>query len=170
MTTFQNLQIDDQLPDFRAIDFKPVEKKYFKIILFNWSIITGILLGVYSLIYLVSAGGMPTIVFITGLSIIAVIILAILVYLRVSFKKRQFAVREHDISYRSGLLFHTITTVPFSRIQHIEIGEGPMERLFKLASINIFTAGDNGRDLRIKGLTHEGSQKIKAFITTQLNG
>ena len=37
-----------------------------------------------------------------------------------AFKKRKYAIREHDVVYAKGLIIHSITTVPISRIQHVE--------------------------------------------------
>ena len=62
-----------------------------------------------------------------------------------------------------------MTTVPFSRIQHVEIDESVFSRLFKLASISVFTAGDSSDDLVIKGLSKEKALQIKEFISTKVN-
>ena len=68
---------------------------------------------------------------------------------------KKYALRERDISYKSGLLIKKITTVPFSRIQHVEIDEKPISRLFGLASLSVYTAGDSSDDLVVKGLKKE---------------
>ena len=62
-----------------------------------------------------------------------------------------------------------ITTVPFSRIQHIEIDEKPISRLFNLASISVYTAGDSSDDLEIRGLDKEKAQQIKEFISQKID-
>ena len=58
--------------------------------------------------------------------------------------------------------------IPFSRIQHIEIDEGPFERFFKLSTMSIYTAGDSGKDLKISGLKKEKAQEIKELITAYI--
>lgn len=63
-----------------------------------------------------------------------------------------------------------ITTVPFSRIQHVEIDEGPISRLFKLSTLSVFTAGDRSDDLKVKGISKVEAMRIKDFITSQING
>ena len=85
------------------------------------------------------------------------------------FSKRKYALREKDISYKSGLFVHKITTVPFSRIQHVEIDEKPVSRIFGLSSLSVFTAGDSSDDLEIKGITKEEAQQIKEFISHKIN-
>lgn len=86
------------------------------------------------------------------------------------FEKRKYAVREKDISYKKGLLYKSLTTVPFNRIQHVEIDQGPISRFFGLATLSVFTAGDSSDDLKIKGLLKEQSLQIKEFITNKIDG
>ena len=62
-----------------------------------------------------------------------------------------------------------MVTVPFSRIQHVEIDEGMFSRFFKLASLSVYTAGDSSDDLEIKGLSKEQALQIKEFISGKIN-
>ena len=80
-----------------------------------------------------------------------------------------YVVRDKDISYKAGLFTKKITTVPFSRIQHVEIDEKPISRIFNLASISVFTAGDSSDDLEIKGINKEKALQIKEFISTKID-
>ncbi|MDG1195895.1 MULTISPECIES: PH domain-containing protein [unclassified Polaribacter] len=82
---------------------------------------------------------------------------------------KKYALRERDISYKSGLLIKKITTVPFSRIQHVEIDEKPISRLFGLASLSVYTAGDSSDDLVVKGLKKEVAIQLKEFIITKID-
>ncbi len=165
---FQNLQVSSELPDIEDIDFKSIEKSYLKILVIIWGLTALVLSIVYLFLFSLKYDEIGNGLIYVGVGI-GLVLLLILLYLVLSFKKRKYAIRTKDISYQSGLIFHAMTTVPFSRIQHIEIGEGPVERLFKMASLNIFTAGDNGRDLRVKGLKKTDALSIKAFITSEIN-
>ena len=102
--------------------------------------------------------------------IMAFVFVLVLSWILVGFSRRKYVLREKDVTYKSGVLIKTITTVPFSRIQHVEINEGLIPRLFKLATLAIFTAGDSSNDLVIKGIKKEKALKIKEFINLQING
>lgn len=82
--------------------------------------------------------------------------------------KKGYAVREHDIIYKTGLLSQKQITIPFNRVQHVEIYEGFLLRLFGLARIEFFTAGGNWGDLKIPGLLINEADKIKAFVIEQV--
>ena len=81
------------------------------------------------------------------------------------FKKRGYVLRQRDITYKKGFLFHSQTTVPFNRIQHCETSQGPLSRAFNLMTLKIFTAGGATSDLRIGGIRPEEANQLKDFIT-----
>ena len=83
-------------------------------------------------------------------------------WLAVSFMG--YAVREHDVLYRSGIVWRRQTTVPFSRIQHVEFTRGPLERVFRLATVELYTAGGAGADLKIAGLTADDASRLRRYI------
>ena len=82
---------------------------------------------------------------------------------------RGYVLREQDITYKKGWLFHSQTTVTFNRIQHTEINHGPIDRLFKLCELDIFTAGGSASDLSISGLDPEDAAKLKDYISGKLS-
>ena len=66
--------------------------------------------------------------------------------------------------HRKGVLFKSTTTIPFNRVQHCEISQGPIQRMFNLHTLEIFTAGGGKSDLAIPGLEGDTAQQIKEFI------
>lgn len=96
--------------------------------------------------------------------ILGILVLVLIVEL-IGFKYRGYAVRTKDVSFRSGWLFHRMTTVPLNRLQHCEFTQGPLGRLFDLATVKVFTAGGNSSDLDIRGLRKENAIKLRDHIT-----
>lgn len=84
------------------------------------------------------------------------------------FFKKGFALREKDVSYRKGLLFHSITVVPLNRIQHSELVRGPFDRLFGLASVKIYTAGGSTSDITIPGMEAQKAADIRDYLTEKI--
>ena len=165
---FSNMEVL-ALPDITEVHFKGIEKDYLNIIivrvsaLFFVAFLTLLLLDFY----------VPEVSKFDYINPLYIAIILGYVFVLtcgfVSFSKKGYAVRERDVSYKHCLFMKTITTVPFSRIQHVEINESPIARLFKLASLVIFTAGDSSNDLLIKGLRKNEALKIKEFINQQIN-
>lgn len=81
-----------------------------------------------------------------------------------------YAVRDRDVVYKAGIIIRSITAVPFNRIQHVETSNTPLDRRFGTASLQLFTAGGSGGDLRISGLPAETAERLRAFILGKIGG
>lgn len=166
---FENTEITSQLPDVSKLDFKSIDKKYLIVLLLNFCIVAVLLfVGLYFLIEQNLKTEIPEYTF-YFYAVLAIVLGVFLFFNVLGFYKRKYTVREQDISYKKGVLVHSITTVPFARIQHVELEEKPFSRLFNLASIKIFTAGESGGDLKVNGLPKKEAKKIKEFITHFIN-
>jgi membrane protein YdbS with pleckstrin-like domain len=86
------------------------------------------------------------------------------VYGYFSAKARGYAIDEFDVYFKQGLWWKKQTALNYSRIQHIDISHGPLERKFGLATIKFFTAGGAGSDLRIAGLPKETAEFLRVEI------
>jgi hypothetical protein len=85
-------------------------------------------------------------------------------YKYASDKHKFYTLRELDIHYISGLIFRKIVSQPITRIQHVEIKRGPIERKLGLASLQVFSAGGDMHTFEIPGLPTHSAKKIRQFI------
>ena len=85
--------------------------------------------------------------------------------IRMRFEREGFALRAYDIIHQRGYWWMTNTAVPFARVQHVEIEQGPVAKRFGLCTLRIYTAGGGSGDLSIAGIALEDAHRIKAFIT-----
>jgi membrane protein YdbS with pleckstrin-like domain len=81
----------------------------------------------------------------------------------------KFRVRRLDINLVKGYLFRHDVSVSFNRIQHIEVSQNPLERLFALGTLRVFTAGTFGSDLHLPGLPNSVAHQLKAEILNEIN-
>lgn len=169
---FSNLHIQtESLPKVEDLTLKPISKSYLKIITINKLALYSGLFGLaFAIKYFLEIKEaievniwytLIVILIFCGLNFIASIL---------AFKKRKYAIREHDVVYAKGLIVYSITTVPFSRIQHVEESRTWLARQFGLSTLKIFTAGDAGSDLSINGLDYLEAKSINEFISTKVNG
>jgi membrane protein YdbS with pleckstrin-like domain len=54
-----------------------------------------------------------------------------------------------------------VETVPFVRVQHARISQGPIERSFGLATLEVNSAGP---DLHIHGLPADDAERLKIVV------
>jgi uncharacterized protein len=82
---------------------------------------------------------------------------------------RRYAARGHRIDEDQlrvvrGLLFQSDTTVPFGRVQHIDVHQGPLERLFGLGTLVLHTAGNHNASVPLPGLAHGDALAMREQI------
>lgn len=166
--SFENIKVIS-FPDISENEFNPIEKKYLNVIYINIFIFffTSILI-----LFLVNFTRVIDISFFLSWLYILIFLIFIVVFSikQIGFHKRKYLVRSKDISYKNGLFFMKTTTVPFNRIQHIEIDQGPFSRFFDLAVLTVFTAGNSSHDIKIRGIKKQNAEKIKEFISNQIDG
>lgn len=167
---FSNEQLElDTIPSIDTVNLTPVSSNFFKIILFNWTLVFSVISTAFNFIYYF-ADESPFHGYYLEISF--AILCVYLFFLTISFlalKKRKYALREKDIIYSKGLVIYTITAVPISRIQHVEQSRSFLERQFNLATLKLFTAGDSGSDLSIRGLTYNDAKIINDFISSKVS-
>ena len=77
-----------------------------------------------------------------------------------------YAVREKDISYRSGVLWQSVRVVPFNRVQHTRTDSRLLDRRFGLANLTVFPAGAGSQ--KIPGLGAETAEKLLAHVSARI--
>lgn len=169
---FQNLDIPvSELPDFKSVDLEPVEKRYRKLMWLNELSIFLILFAIPTVTFFFDK--IPSWIPYTVSIIISILFIFRSIEIEKGFPIRKFAVRQHDMIYQSGFFVFTETVVPYNRIQHVEIKQGPLSRLFSLYSLRLYTAGASSGDLIIDGLDNSTAQKLKSKVldkTTVVDG
>lgn len=159
-TGFQNPPIDPEaLPTVEPESFVPIANAHLTQQRAIWGTI-GFLTAAVAAASMLALGASEWILF-AGLLAISILVAIAWVVEQIAFKHRGWLLREHDISARQGLIGRHETTAPFSRIQHIVVTRGALDRLFGLARLQIFTAGASHADLVIIGLTPERAESLR---------
>ena len=100
-------------------------------------------------------------------------VLLVVLYTVVWLPMRRFAARGYSLAEERlrvvrGVLFRSDTVVPFGRVQHIDVDQGPLERAFHLATLTVHTAGSHNASVSLPGLAHEDAiamrEEIRAAI------
>jgi hypothetical protein len=170
MTDISNsIVLPENLPEIEPQIFNKLDKKYLRIILIRILIFFLLLAGSFTAFVLLSEEKIPTTIIVSVYSLILFVILYLLVVSLLGFPKKGYLVREQDISFQKGLIFFKLTTVPFNRIQHVEVNQGILAKIFHLSSVKIYTAGGTASDLSIPGLPFADAHKLKAFLSKKIS-
>lgn len=162
---FENSEINiAELPKLEEGEFVQLDINYLKVSYIGNAIFFSILLlGIIITYFTSKIDRYPWVML--GISTFWLVwLISSFVLTKMGYSIRGYKVREKDIIHRRGVIFKNITSIPFNRVQHCEISQGPIQRIFDLHTIQIFTAGGSTSDLSIPGLKGDTAQKIKDFI------
>ena len=90
-----------------------------------------------------------------------VLIILLILWPRLEFPHRGYALRELDIAQRHGLVTRYLATAPFSRVQHVSVSQGVLDRMFSVSTLQIFTAGGVSS---IRGFNIEDAHALREHI------
>ncbi len=106
------------------------------------------------------------IIVISVASIIGIIILLdIFLFPIIRYNRYKYLITDDKIEVKKGLFLITRTIIQIKRVQKIEISDGPIDRKFSLASVNIYTAAGVAD---IKFLNKNEAEKITEEINNIL--
>lgn len=168
--TFSNPEVlEETLPEVEALNYELLAPTYVKTIIIEWFFYWLIAATIALIANLISGNNLAE--FISGYiaAPYGVIILSVLMWGPKVARSRRFALRDKDLHYKSGIIWQKTISLPFNRIQHIEIESSPLDRLFKLATLKFFTAGGGSADMKIPGLEFDRASKLKAFVLEKTN-
>ena len=77
-----------------------------------------------------------------------------------------YAERDEDLYVKHGVLFRALVVVPYGRMQYVDVQAGPLEQLFKIASVHLHTASP-GTSARIPGLPADEAARLRDRLTSQ---
>jgi uncharacterized protein len=72
-------------------------------------------------------------------------------------------------AFRRGRLWRLETCVPTSRVQHVDLRHGPLERRFRLATLVVHTAGTRDHAMTVTGLDETDAERLRDHLASQVD-
>ncbi len=72
----------------------------------------------------------------------------------VHYRHLSYVLDVEGIEIRSGVWWREVVSVPRSRVQHIDVSQGPLERSYGLGRLVLYTAGTDHSRVELPGLSH----------------
>lgn len=87
-------------------------------------------------------------------------VLAAAVVPAVRYRRWRYALRDRDLWIRKGVLWVTVSVIPYQRLQFVDTRQGPLDRAFGLAQLVVHTAA-LGTSGRLPGLDAEEAERLR---------
>jgi membrane protein YdbS with pleckstrin-like domain len=102
-----------------------------------------------------------------GAFIAPILLVAIYLIIRTPLRRyhaRGFQMSADRLRVVRGLIFRSDTVVPFGRVQHIDVQQGPIERAYGLGTLVVHTAGNHNASVSLPGLGHADAMAMREEI------
>ena len=82
----------------------------------------------------------------------------------IAYEHTSYRVDEQGLEIRKGVYWRVVINVPRSRVQHIDVSQGPIERRFGLGTLIVYTAGTDHAKVELEGLEHGRALAIRDYL------
>lgn len=158
-----NPQPQEQWQSFDQIPLSPVEPRHYTQVLIETATISIIFISILSL-FLIFVATIP-------LPVAAIVIPALLMigsgitWLRyLNAKAIGYAVCSHELVMQRGIFWMKRVSLPYTRLQHISLSQGPLERKFYLRTLKCFSAGSGSAEIELPGLESKTAEKLRQHL------
>lgn len=167
---FENSDISlSEIPSADSVEWQRVEPGLKRVKQLNWLLLWLIVIAVWIALVLF-IDELEDVTTVTLVSIGLALLSGFHFYAQMkSVAFMAYAVREHDLLYRSGWLVRTVRVCPFNRVQHCSVSTGIFDRKFGVSSLRMFTAGGNDADVKVQGLQLKVANDLRNWIVSKIH-
>ncbi|MDX1281765.1 PH domain-containing protein [Shewanella colwelliana] len=146
---------------FDQVALTPVEPSYIKQVQLENLVFIPLLIAPTVFGFLISLPALALISLVTGLLLLALIIS----FGRIRYAKTiAYAVCEHEIIMEKGLLWHKRISLPYTRLQHVSLSQGPLERHFNQHTLKCFSAGSGSAEITLPGIQSDTAESLRQHL------
>lgn len=163
---YRTVLTSDQWQPFEQLSLTPVDEQYTNQVLTETgAICTFILLGVSSFLFFIAT--LPNLLLIGISSTLLILTFLILRVRYLQSKQLAYGICEREFVMRHGIWWQSTTALPYSRLQHVSLSQGPLERHFGLSSLKAFSAGSGKAEIDLVGLRSDVAEHIRQHLLAQ---
>lgn len=153
----------DEIQPVECLTFERVDQTYIKVLTSRIVLVYIILMCCALIPFLADFYQGWTLIIVEGL--LAAILATNVLLVRKIYDIKGYALRDMDVSYRSGLFFTSVTTIPYNKVQQVSVRMNPISRIFGLYYLDIINGSQAAMNqITIPGLTKEKADQLKSLL------
>ena len=158
------MEIEPGAPEGAETDLQPLEQGYLRVLRIGWGFTMAVLFAIAGAVdFLVLRGNDLPWGWLSG-AVLLLSLWAVLVLPARQFRTWGHSEQGDALRVVHGYMFHTDTVVPFVRVQHIDVGQGPIERWFGLSHLIVHTSGTHNSTVTLPGLRSDLAAAMRETI------
>ncbi len=79
----------------------------------------------------------------------------------------RFEVTDGQITYRTGWIFRKDRRIPLAQVQNVNLRQGLLERLLKVVTLELETAGGKGAELKLSVLSEAEAERLRVELMAE---
>lgn len=100
----------------------------------------------------------PTLIVMLGVTLLLCTLVQL--WLPLQQARTRFLLRRQDFLLESGVWWRQAVLIPLTRVQHVTVSQGPLQKHFGLATLKVFTAGGLQAEATLADLDYELAQSL----------
>ncbi len=85
------------------------------------------------------------------------------------YRTARWLLDDTGFGFRRGRMWQVETRVPRTRVQHVDLRHGPLERHFRLATLVVHTAGTRDSAVAVQGLDAGDAARLRDRLAEQVD-
>jgi hypothetical protein len=99
-----------------------------------------------------------------GIGATAGLLVLSLVWAQLAWGRFRFMLSERELTVESGVLWRSRRCIPRSRVQHVDIQSGPIDRALGLVEVHLYVAGGMGPVAQLPGVAPGIAEQLKGAL------
>lgn len=156
----------DEYIQLTELPLSNIDPNYPKLLLIISSVVAVIIITVLSAFLLITK---PLPLIIASVGLVSAMILAVVVIKLIHLKahKITYGLFKHEMVFREGLFWVSTTALPYTRLQHVNLSQGPLERKYNLVTLKCFSAGSGLAEIDLPGLNADLAEHLRQHLLSQ---
>lgn len=85
----------------------------------------------------------------------------------IEYHHKSWRLNDVGLEIRNGVWWKHQLAIPWARVQHADVSQGPLQRLYGLGSLTVHTAGTTDSSVTIEGLAHQTALELRDEVIRQ---
>lgn len=85
----------------------------------------------------------------------------------VSYRHAMWRLDDTGLEIRRGVFWKHRIAIPAARVQHVDVSQGPIQRMFRLGKLTINTAGTRNASIELEGLDYDQALQLRDQLIMQ---
>lgn len=154
-------------PEFQLFDQRNISVEKVAGSIFTSILGIAIIVGALFLFFAVGLGWLfNTCVAVTAI-LFALVIYFTIIWPSVEHRHRSWRLTDIGLELRHGVWWKHMQAVPWARVQHADVSQGPIQRMYGVGTLTIHTAGTSNSSVNLAGLSHEVAISLRDKIIRQ---